>query len=283
MVQCSGRVLLIICVSFCAAPVGAQQRPLVTEDPETIGAGRLLLEAGFDYGTGQLFPASGLRGDLLRLPLIGTSIGLSSIAELQIDGGLHNRLSISERNDAPLASMVTASGDSTASVEDLVVATKIRVVPETRTRPALGIRFSTKLPNASNESGLGLDTTDFYASVLVGKTAQSIRWVANFGLGILGDATRGDRQNDVLTYGASVARAVAEGLELVGEINGWLDTRSGPAPPGTDSLGQIRVGGRYTRGAGRIDAAVLFGMADRDPSLGFAAGYTHVFSAFSLP
>lgn len=262
---------------------GAQQRPLVTEDPETIGTGRVLLEAGFDFGSGQLFPASGLRGDLWRLPLIGTSLGLSSIAELQIDGGLRNRLSISERNPAPLASMVTATGDSTASVEDIVVATKIRVLPETSSRPSLGVRFATKLPNASNESGLGLDTTDFFASLLVGKTAQSIRWVGNVGLGILGDPTRGDQQNDVLTYGASIARAVAEGLELVGELNGWLHTRSGVAPPGTGSRGQVRVGGRLTRGAGRVDAAVLFGLADRDPSIGFAAGYTHVFDAFRVP
>jgi hypothetical protein len=27
----------------------AQQRPLVTEDPETIGAGRVLIEGGVDY------------------------------------------------------------------------------------------------------------------------------------------------------------------------------------------------------------------------------------------
>jgi hypothetical protein len=278
---------LVIRVSLVSAVLTstawAQQRPLVTEDPETVGAGRVLLETGFDYGSGQLFPASGLRGDLLRMPLIGTSVGLSSIAELQIDGGLRNRLSISERNAAPLSSMVDVTGDSTSSVEDIVVATKIRVMAETAVRPSFGVRFATKLPNASNESGLGLDTTDFFVSALIGKTAQSIRWVGNVGLSILGDPTRGDQQNDVLTYGASVARAVAEGLELVGEINGWVDTRKGAAPPGTDSRGQVRVGGRYTRGSGRVDAAVLFGVADRDPSLGFAAGYTYVFNAFSVP
>ena len=31
-----------------AQPVAAQQRPLVTEDPETIGAGRILLEGGIE-------------------------------------------------------------------------------------------------------------------------------------------------------------------------------------------------------------------------------------------
>ena len=63
----------------------AQQRPLLTEDPETIGAGRVLLEGGVEYDDDAVYPVSGLRGDLLRLPLVGVSIGISSIAEIQID------------------------------------------------------------------------------------------------------------------------------------------------------------------------------------------------------
>ena len=78
-------------------------------------------------------------------------------------------------------------------------------------RPSFGVRFATKLPNASNESGLGLDTTDFYASILVGKTVGSVRMVGNVGFGILGDPTRGDRQNDVLTYGISVRARADQG------------------------------------------------------------------------
>ena len=108
----------------------AQQRPLVTEDPETIGAGRLLLETGLDYGKSVEYPASGLEGDLLRFPLIGISVGLSSIAEIQIDGGLYNHLNITSRESAPLSDMVTASGDSTSSVEDMVIATKVRIVSD---------------------------------------------------------------------------------------------------------------------------------------------------------
>ena len=188
----------------------AQQRPLVTEDPETVGAGRLLVEAGLDYGRSVEYPASGLEGDLFRFPLIGVSIGLSSIAEIQIDGGLYNHLSINSREPAPLSDMVTATGDSTSSVEDIVIGTKVRLAPETASRPSFGLRFATKLPNASNESGLGLDTTDFFASILVAKTVQRVRVVGNVGLGILGDPTRGDQQNDVLTYGFSLARALTQ-------------------------------------------------------------------------
>ena len=261
----------------------AQQRPLVTEDPETIGTGRILTEFGFDYGKDVSYPASGLEGNLLRLPLIGISIGVSSIAEVQIDGGFYNRLSITERNVAPLSDMLTATGDSTSDVEDWSMGMKVRLLSETARRPTFGFRFATKLPNASNESGLGLDTTDFFGSVLGAKTVQSIRFVGNFGMGILGDPTRGDRQNDVFTYGFSMARALTQAAEIVGEINGHIDTASGVAPPGTGSRGQVRLGARYTVGGWRGDAAILLGVTSRDPSIGFAAGFTYVFNAFTLP
>jgi hypothetical protein len=262
----------------------AQQRPLVTEDPETIGAGRLLVEGGLDYAIDQDFPASGLSGDVLRVPLVGVSVGISSIAEIQIDGGFYTRLTISDRDPAaPLAGMLDVDGDTTTDVEDIVIATKVRFLSETASRPGLGLRFGTKLPNAGNESGLGLDTTDFFASALVGKTVRSIRFVVNAGIGILADPTRGDRQNDVLLYGMSVARAFERGLEVVGEVNGRLDTRAGDPPPGTESRSVLRVGGRFTYGPGRLDAGVLIGLTSPDPRLGFTVGYTHVFDAFQVP
>jgi len=261
----------------------AQQRPLVTEDPEPIGAGRVLIEAGVDAGHNQEYPVSGLKGNLLRLPAIGISVGISSIAEFQIDGGFFNYLDITERRSAPLAFLVTATGTSTHDVEDTVVATKIRIVAETPSRPAVGIRFATKLPNASNESGLGLDTTDFYATLLGAKTVESIRVVGNFGLGILADPTNGNRQNDVVAYGLSLARAVTQQTDIVGEVNGRVSTRSGGPLPGTESRGLLKFGGRYTRGPLRLDGAVFIGLTSVDPTIGFTAGFTYVFDAFKVP
>jgi hypothetical protein len=151
------------------------------------------------------------------------------------------------------------------------------------TRPAFALRSATRLPNASNESGLGLDTMDFYSSLLVAKTVQSVRVVGNVGLGILGDPTRGDRQNDVITYGLSFARAVTNAAELVGEINGRKDTREGDPPPGTESRGMVRLGARYTIGGWRGDVAMMFGVTPTDPTIGFAAGFTYVFDVPALP
>ena len=284
--RCSGSARIAAIAVACAllaSPARAQQRPLVTQDPETVAGGQVLIETGFDYSRDAVFPVSGLEGHLLRAPLVGVSIGVSSIAEIQFDGGVRNRLSINRRFAAPLDGQVTATGDTTSSVEDLVVGTKVRLTSEGVARPGIAVRFATKLPNASNESGLGLDTTDFYASMLIAKTVESVRIVGNVGVGILGDPTRGDRQNDVLTYGLSFARAISQAGEVVGEINGHISTRSGAPPPGTDTRGTLRFGTRYTLGPVRADAAMLVGLTPRDPGFGVSAGFTYVFSAFQVP
>jgi hypothetical protein len=275
--------LFVVVLLLASRPVRAQQRPLVTEDPEPIGAGRILIEGGGDYLIGQQYPVSGLEGNLWRLPTLGVSFGISAIAELQIDGGPFDYLSIQKRHDGPLAHLVTATGDSTHDVEDLVVATKIRLVAEAANHPAFAIRFATKLPNASNESGLGLDTTDFHVALLGAKTTQSIRVVGNIGLGILSDPTLGNHQNDVLTYGASVARALTDRAEVVTEINGRLSLRSGGPLPGSESRGTVTVGGRYTPGSVRFDGGMLIGVTSLGPTIGFTGGFTYVFNGFNVP
>jgi len=267
----------------CASTASAQQRPLVTEDPETIGAGRILIEGGLDVAHDYQNPASGLEGNLISVPTIGLSFGLSSIAELQIDGALFNRLSITSRDpNAPLASLITDTGDTTHDVSNTVVATKIRLLPETPSRPAFGIRFATKLPNASNKKGIDLDTTDFSGTILIAKTIQSVRVVGNIGGGILTNPTSGVGQNDVLLYGLSFARAITQAAELVGELNGRVSTRD-VAFPGTETRGVLKLGGRYTHGPIRFDAAVLVGTTTLDPTIGATIGFTYVFNAFTIP
>ena len=278
------RTLLFTLLVFLAAGSAfAQQRPLVTEDPETIGAGRVLLEGGIEYLRDAKYPVSGLEGDLTRVPLVGISIGVSSIAEMQIDQASLQHLNIKSRRRGPLTDLMTATGSSTTDTDDLLIGAKIRIAPETTARPAFGFRFATKLPNANNESGLGLDTTDFFASILTGKTTQSVRIVGNAGFAILGDPTNGNRQNDELTYGLSFARAISDAAEVVGEINGRANTRSAGPLPGTESHSLVRMGLRYTRGGWRADGGVLIGVTGNDPDLGFTAGFTYAFTAFQVP
>lgn len=261
----------------------AQQRPLVTEDPETVGSGLILFEGGYEYQDDLFYPVSGLTGDLMRIGTLGFSFGVSSIAEVQIDGGIIQRLTVKERQRAPLSGELTFTGDNTKDFEDVVIGTKVRVVAEGPGHPAVAFRFATRLPMASTESGIGLDTMDFYLSGILGKTVQSVRLVGNLGIAVLTDPTRGFRQNDVITYGMSLARAVTQGVEIVGEVNGRAVTRNHDTPPGTETRSMMRVGGRFTKGTVRIDGGLLVGLTSRDPSWGFTTGVTWVFTGFTVP
>jgi hypothetical protein len=274
---------LVVLVGSTASSATAQQRPLETQDPETIGTGHVLVEAGVSYARDELYPLSGLQGNLWQLPVIGLDVGLSPIADLQITGGPYNRLSITGRDPAaPLASSVTATGDTTHAVEDLAIGAKIRLVPEAPGRPGFGFRFSVRLPNAKHESGLGQDTTDFSASLLAGKTIASLRVVGNVGLTIMSEPLDAAKQNDMLTYGLSLAHTIRHDVELVGDVNGRWSTRNGIPPIGTESRGTVTLGGRYTRGSTRLDAAAFIGLTSIDPTVGVKIGVTYVFTAFSL-
>lgn len=269
-------------LSWMTSPASAQQRPLITEDPLTVGSGRLLFEAGVDYDRDVKYPLSGLSGNLFTVPTLGVSIGVSSIAEIQIDGGLLQKLSVTERETAPLTPLLDFSGTTTSSLRDLMIGTKLQLLGERPGRPALGARFVTRLPLASLESGLGRDTTDFAASFLIGKTVESVRLVGNFGFLMLEDPVLPAQQDTLLTYGFSVARAVAEGFELVGEVSGRLNLAD-VDPLGAETRGFGRFGARYTRGAVRVDGAFLLGLSPRDPDWGITGGLTWVIDAFRVP
>ena len=281
----SNRVVILTAtlLTLVSVPSLAQQRPLVTEDPESVGSGLVLIEGGFDFVRGQPYPVSGLEGHRFKAPTLGLSVGVSSIAEIQIDGVSYQRLSVTNRAEAPLSRFVDINGDTTSDMDDIVIGAKTRLLSEAGRRPAIGLRFATRLPNAGNESGLGLDTFDFINTLLVGKTVGAVRVIGNIGLGILSDPTRGDRQNDVVVYGLSLARAMNEVVEVVGEVSGHANTRRGDPPPGTDSTAYIRAGLRYTRGSVRFDGALITGLTSRDATVGLSAGFTWVFQGMEVP
>jgi hypothetical protein len=276
-------LLVALFVLAAATPSVAQQRPLKTEDPETIGAGRALVEAGIEYDRDASFPVSGLRGNHWALPSFGVSLGVSSIAEIQFDWIPYQKLSITQQTPgAPLSDVLLLDGDSTDDFGDIQIGAKVRLISETARRPAIGSWFSTRLPNAGNESGLGKDVQDFASAITIGKTVQSIRIVANFGLMMIGNPVRAAAQDDLLIYGVSVARAISQRGEFVGEFSGRANYAK-TTTPGAGDRGVLRFGTRYTTGPVRLDAGILLGLSSRDPEIGLSAGFTWVFNAFHVP
>ena len=262
----------ILALAVVPAAAVAQQRPLTPQDPDVVGAGVVLLETGVETGSNVRYALSGLNGDRIAIP-VGICFGVGTIAELQLESG-YNWLSIDSREDAPLASRVAPGIAWTSDIIDITVATKIRLTTEGRRRPALGVRFATRLPNASNESGLGLDTTDFSFSILGAKTLSGIRVAGNAGLAILSNPLIATIQDDAFVGGVSLTRRVSPRWEIVGDV-AWQSVWFSDVPPiGAEPLGEVRAGARFTRGRTRFDAGVLGGFTERSPGFGVIAGVT---------
>ena len=275
-------ILVAMCV-LAATPSFAQQRPLKTEDPETIGAGRMLIEFGVDYNRDVYFPLSGLRGNHFVIPPFGVSLGVGAGAEIQIDAGLYQKLYITEQvAGAPFSHLLQLDSGSTADVDDIHIGAKVKLISETARRPAIGSWFHTRLPNAGNESGLGKDMQDFASALTIGKTVQSVRVVANIGMMMLGNPTRQAAQDDLLIYSLSVARAISPRAEVVGEFVGRANFAN-IITPGAEDRGLLRFGTRYTIDYVRFDTGVLIGLTPRDPQIGVTAGFTWVFNLLHTP
>ena len=275
--------VLALLVLAAATPSFAQQRPLKTEDPETIGSGRMLVEAGIDYQRDVYLPVSGLRGHLFTIPDFGVSLGVSSIAEIQIDWGVYQKLNITDQvAGAPLSDMLVLDGSTTDDFGDIHIGAKVKLLSETARRPAIGSWFRTRLPNAGNESGLGKDVQDFSSALTIGKTVQSVRVVANIGVTMIGKPTEAVAQDDLLIYSLSVARAISGATEVVGEFVGRANFAN-IVTPGAEDRGLLRFGARYTISGARFDAGILIGLTARDPEFGVTGGFTWVFDAFKVP
>jgi hypothetical protein len=275
MIRRSVLLAFLFCVCLTAA-ASAQQRPLVTEDPETVGVNRALVEAGLEWHKDQLYSAYGLTGDTVHVPTFGVSVGVSPSVEVQIDGGWFQHLTVNERKPATLTHVLDFDGDHSSTLEDFTVATKIRLRPESETRPAVGVRFGTRLPTAKRESGLGLGTTDFFAAFLIAKTVRSVRTVGNVSFLVMGNPQGAQEAVHGLGYGVSVARALTNEFEIVLEVNGRPAPWGDATPAGLESRGAFRFAGRYTYKLFRIDLGTVIGITSRDPRFGLSLGATYV-------
>src|SRR5579871_2269752 len=203
----------------------AQSRPLMTQDPEPVKPGEMLIDFGASYSRDAVYPLSGLTGNLVRASTFDLSFGVGPVAEIQLSGGVHDILWITQRDpSAPLAGSLTVTGGITDDFADASIGAKVRLLHQKGARPSLGIRFTTRLPNEKHDSGLGLDTTDFAFGFVSGKTMNRWRVIGNVGFAILQDPVRDGIQNDVVTFGVAITRAMG-GFDLAVDANGRADPR----------------------------------------------------------
>lgn len=270
---------LSLALLLCFATIAqAQQRPLITEDVDIIPPGTIRIEAGIDFMQGAKYTVSGLRGDLTRVGVIGINFGMGPNVEFQIEGVAQNYLSINSRGPSAIPLELAPGANSTNDTGDFTISAKFKLRNETRRGPSLGFRFGVQLPNSSQGTGIGLNQTNAYGQILVGKKFGPdgrFNTFGNLGIAILTAPTELFSQNDVVTYGVAGIYRVNEMFSIAGEVNGRANTRPGNGPLGTESQSEARLGMQIRASGLRFDFAGIKGLTSFSPNSGFTVGVTY--------
>ena len=221
---------------------------------------------------------SGITGDLTRVGVIGVNVGLAPNVEFQIEGVAQNFLSINTRGASAIPLTLQPGVNSANDTGDFTLATKIKLRAETRRGPALGFRFGVQLPNSNQGRGIGLNQTNAFGSILIGKKfGRDGRFNAfgNLGLAILTAPTTLFTQNDVITYGLAGIFRVNKQFSIAGEVNGRANTRPGDGPLGTESQAEARLGMQIRASGLRFDFAGIKGLTNFTHNSGVTVGVTY--------
>jgi len=267
-------LILLMSLSMIAA---AQQRPLITEDVDIIPPGTIRIEAGLDFMQGARYTVSGIKGDLTRVGVIGVNFGMGPNVEFQIEGVAQNYLSINSRGVSAIPLDLPA-GNSTNDIGDFTLSAKFKLRNETRRGPSLGFRFGVELPNSNEARGIGLNQTNAFGSILVGKKFGPdgrLNTFGNLGIAILTAPTAFFTQNDVLTYGVAGIFRINKQFSIAAEVNGRANTRPGDGPLGTESQAEARLGMQIRASGLRFDFAGIKGLTSFSPNSGFTVGVTY--------
>lgn len=279
-------LLILILLTCCAVPGAAQQRPLITEDVDIIPQGSIRIEAGIDFMQGAKYTVSGLRGDLTRVGVIGINFGMGPNVEFQIDGVAQNYLSINSRGVPATPLDIAPGANSTNDTGDFTLSAKFKLRNETRRGPSLGFRFGVQLPNSNQARGIGVNQTNAFGSILVGKKFGPdgrFNTFGNLGMAILTAPTELFSQNDVITYGLAGIYRINKQFSIAGEVNGRANTRPGNGPLGTESYGEARLGMQIRASGLRFDFAGIKGLTSFSPNSGFTVGVTYDTPAVFAP
>lgn len=274
--------LRVIVLLAAANVVGlAQQRPLITEDVETVKPGSVRFEFGFDFQQDRDFTLSGLNGDLTRIGVVMLRMGFAPNVELETGGVIQNFLSINRQFQPSAVPLRLSQGtNSTHDTGDFFMAAKVRLRNESRRMPSVAFRFGVELPNSNQERGIGVNQMNFFATAIAGKHFGRFNLFGNLGLGILTAPNDPYSQNDVVLYGVAGSYRVNDLLSLVGEAQGRYSTRH-TTPLGTESDASARFGARIRAAGLTWDVAGQKGLYRHSARTGLTVGVTYEAGLFT--
>jgi hypothetical protein len=276
-------ILLLAAMCVVTSPCLAQDRPLHTVDTETVPAGTLRSEFGFDFLQDVGFPLSGLRGDETSVGVVDLRMGVGRIAEIEVEGSIQNFLDVKSRGTSFVPNLQLTGVNSTHDTGDFTLATKIRLLKNEGKRPGLAFKFGFIMPNSNQSRGIGTNTTNVFALIALEEQIRKLSVFGNLGLEILQAPNALFTQNDVLMYGAAFRYPILRNMNVVGEVNGLYSDRSiNNALIGTQSSGQARFGLQITAGGFSWDLAGVRGINKYDPRSGFVFGVSKDFRLFDF-
>ena len=277
---------LTIILAALALISAGQQRPLITDDIDITPAGAIEISAGVDFLQNVKLPLSGLKGDLTRVGDIRLRNGFASNVELQVEGVVQNYLAINSQT-VPGPIPLNITGNSTNDFDDITMSAKVLLHRETKNIPALGIKFGFQMPNTDQARGIGTNQINVFSKVIMQKRfgkrpgrTPIANIYGNIGLGIMNSPLATFSQNDVILYGLAGIFGITDRINLASEVNGRYSSRSGPAPLGTESIGQFRIGTQVKASGLRFDTAAIFGLTRFSPRTGLTFGVTYLSPVF---
>jgi hypothetical protein len=264
-----------------AASAFAQDRPLRTTDVDTVPAGAVRAEVGFDFLQDVGFPLSGLRGDLTSVGVINMRMGISKIAEIELEGAVQNFLDVKSQGASFVPNLELTGVNSTHDTGDFTLSTKVRFRAPTGKKPGIAFRFGFIMPNSNQARGIGTNTTNVFALIALEEQIQKLKLMGDAGLEILESPNALFSQNDVLMYGVGFSYPVHKRVNVVGEVNGLYSARTINAGlVGTQSTGQGRFGLQIFAGGFTWDLAGIRGLNKYDARSGFTFGVSKEFHLF---
>ena len=225
---------------------------------------------------------------MTRVGDIRLRTGFASNVEFQIEGVLQNYIAINSRTTSAIP--LTINGSSTNDIGDFTISAKIKIRNETSHLPAVGFKFGFQVPNTNQARGIGTNQIDIFGKVLLQKKFGNVvggtskfNTYGNLGIAIMTAPLERFTQNDLFLYGLAGIYRLTDNVNILGEVNGRQNTRSGAAPLGTESIGQFRVGAQIKASGLRFDTAAAFGLTKFSPRTGIIFGVTYVSPTIFTP
>ena len=212
----------------------------------------------------------------LRITCDGGSCRAQSFAETRrFIGGcpIQYFLDVKQQGASFVPALQLSGTNSTHDSGDFALSTKIRLLPESGHRPSFAVRFGFIMPNSNQARGIGTNTTNVFAVMVLGKHFGRLNVFGNAGVEILQAPNAKFSQNDVLVYGLAFSYPIHRRVNLVGEVAGRHSTRTIDVDLiGTESHSQARLGFQILAGGFQWDLAGIAGLYVNDARSGFTFG-----------